>query len=275
MNIWRIILGAGLPFLLGSCQTFEQARSFVRTDTMRAYVQNQPLDITLVAEQAGPALERYLGNLKRFLNRSLGLDQLPITYSGETLVEAEIKPHLRLRARDFSLHDLPVQELEIHTPTVRLSVSRLFSERSFRFVSQSRFPTRITVEAQGLAHYIRTQQPQLQDFSLQLRRNHLTLDMTYPFLGVPLPIRMEGRLALRDKTQIHFVEPQVTVQGQRLADPAAEAIVNQFNPLFDGARDLRLPVGLELKKIETGDEGLVLHGDLVLSGRIPRKVRSS
>jgi hypothetical protein len=259
----------GIPFCLCSCQTVEKVKEFARTEAIREYVEKHPLDVTLVSEKAGATLNRYVDSLKQFLTRFLGLENLPIHYSGQTAVEAEVKPHLRVKARNFSISDLPVRELEVHTPTVHLSVARVFSERNFRFVSQSRFPTWITLDAEGLTAYITKKQPQFQDFSLKLRANRVEIRMTYPFLGIPMPIQVAGRLEVRDKAQIHLVEPAVTVQGQRLADQAAQAIVGQFNPVFDVARDLRLPVGLELDGIETKDEVVVLQGHLVWEGKVP------
>jgi hypothetical protein len=67
------------------------------------------------------------------------------------------------------------------------------------------------------------------------------------------------------------VDPQVTVQGQRLAEPVAAAIVGQFNPVFDVARDLRLPFGLELEQIVVRDGKVVLQGHLVLERQVPAR----
>jgi hypothetical protein len=249
----------------------EKVQAFVQSGAVRAYVGDQPLEVTLVADKAGATLERYVEGLKQFLTRFLGLENLPITFSGQTVVETQVRPHLQVRARNFTIGDLPVRELEVHTPTLYLSVSRTFSERNFRLVSQSRFPTWITLDAEGLMAYIRKKQPQLQNFSLTLREDRLEIYLSYPFLGVSLPVRLVGHLAVREGQQVHLVDPQVTVQGQRLAEPVAAAIVGQFNPVFDVARDLRLPFGLELEQIVVRDGKVVLQGHLVLERQVPAR----
>lgn len=269
MKTWKILILLGGPFSLCSCQPVEKVQAFVQSGAVREYVGNHPLEVTLVADKAGTTLERYVESLKQFLTRFLGLENLPITFSGQTVVEAQVRPHLQVRAQNFTIGDLPVRALEVHTPALYLSVSRTFSERNFRFVSQSRFPTWITLDAEGLTAYIRKKQPQLQEFSLTLPADRLEIRLVYPFLGVPLPVQLAGHLAVREGRQVHLVDPEVTVQGQRLAEPAAAAIVGQFNPVFDVSRDLRLPLGLELEQVLLRDGKVVLQGHLVLERQVP------
>lgn len=259
----------GIPFYLCSCQMVERVQAFVQTEAVRAYVKNHPLEVTLISGKAGSTLDRYVDSLKQFLTRFLGLENLPVTFSGQTVVETEVKPHLRVRARNFAISNLPVKEFEIHTPTIYLSISRSFSERNFRFVSQSRFPVWITLEAEGLTAYIQKRQPQLQDFSLRFPASRIEIHLTYPFLGVLVPVQLGGRLAVHGERQIYLVDPVVTVQGQRFEDQVAMAILGQFNPLFDVGRDLRLPFDLVVDQVVTQDGKVVLQGHLVLERQVP------
>lgn len=259
----RGLLLAVLPGLVCSCETPEGWQQFVQKGTLKKYVQAYPIDVTLITEKAGTAAKGTLEAVKQFLARTLHLEEVPIAYSSETAVEAEIKPQLRFRARQFTVADLPIQELTVQMPQVHLGIAKVFSEEGARLVRGAHFPVTIKLDDQGLATYIRKKQPQFSSFVLNLREGRVEVKMNYALLGVPMPIAVVGRLALVGETQIHLVDPQVRVNGQPLDPQIAEPIVAQFNPVFDAQRDLQLPVRVKLSAVTVKEKQVLLEGEAI------------
>jgi len=259
----KLLFVAVLPCLLCSCETLEGWQQFVQKGTLKKYVQSFPIDVTMITEKAGMVAQGTLEVVKQFLARTLHLENVPIAYSSETAVEAEIKPQLRFRARQFTVADLPIQELIVQMPQTHLSIAKVFSEEGVRLVRGAHFPVTIKLDDQGLATYIKRKQPQFSSFVLTLKEGRVEVKMNYALLGVPMPIAVVGRLALVGETQIHLVDPQVRVNGQPLDPAIAEPIVAQFNPVFDAQRDLQLPVQVKLSAVTVKEKQAVLEGEVL------------
>ncbi|HIE51437.1 MAG TPA: DUF2993 domain-containing protein [Armatimonadetes bacterium] len=269
---WQnLFLLAFLPLGFCSCETYDQLREFVQSDTLRKYTESTPLDVTYVSQRMGRWAQRSWERFKGFLGERLGLKRLPVTYSTETEVEAQFTPHIRLRARNFTLADLPVAELSLSLPRTYLSFTRVFAERGLRVASGAAIPLTVRLNEEGLSTYLRQRRPELKETEVTLGEGTVELRLVYQLFGIPLPIKVKGKLAVQDGQRLDLVEPEVWVNEQRLVDKYAQPVVEQFNPVFAVGRDLKLPFRTQLDRVEVRPGEVLLHGQLVFGQGVPQE----
>jgi len=163
--------------------------------------------------------------------------EVRVSRSGGNLVAGRI-PWVEVRGiKVRAANVLTVEEVKVRLDGVRFDREK----RAITEVEDSRFTASLTPEA--LTEYIRRRKPDLRDVRLRIERGTVIVDATPTFLGVGIPISVEGQPRVRGDTRLDFDAGRVAVLRLGLPELAVRRLEEIINPIVD-VEELKLPIRL-------------------------------
>jgi hypothetical protein len=171
---------------------------------------------------------------------------------------------LRLRLRDFVVHDLPVDLLEADIPGCRFALGML-TKGKVRLSRSGEGPGSVTIAAEHLRQYMLSRFKVFESLQVRLEKYKLFATGRAAFGPIRREFEIICDLEISGKRALVIENPIVFVEGLRVRDGSEDSLVRAFNPVLDIDKDLGMAGAFDMQKI------VVRGGKAVITGtaRIP------
>lgn len=156
---------------------------------------------------------------------------------------------LSVAARTLRIGTLDVDTFDATLNQVELDPDALYRRGAVVVRSLGAGTAHVTVSADALARILASQ-ASVRDAVVEVRAGRVVLSATVSVLGAPVRAQGDGRLVLRNETEVDLRLERVTVGGVSLPPPVVTRAMRAVNPIvrLDG-----MPFGLHLTGVVAED----------------------
>lgn len=165
-----------------------------------------------------------------------------------------------LRCEQFTLHQLPVQELDLKIHETRFPLESAKRGNLAITSAESAGGYAVFTES-GLTQFLRTRTLPIKDVTVQLTQNECIIKgETKDIIGVA--VQVSGRIIAKDGAVLYLERPKLKVLSLTLPKVISDRILREINPLADLNTELPLPAPLTITGITHNKGSLRFDGTL-------------
>lgn len=166
---------------------------------------------------------------------------------------------LRLRLRDFSVRDLPVDELSADIPGCRFALGMLTSGK-VRLSRSGEGDGSVKIASSGLRQYMLARFKVFESLEIRLEKYKLFARGRAVFGPIRRDFEIICDLEISGKRALVIANPIVFIAGRRVRDGSEQSLVTAFNPVLDIDKDLGMAGAFDMYKIVMRDGEAVITG---------------
>jgi len=138
---------------------------------------------------------------------------------------------IRLRARDFEVADLPIQQLEVDITRLRYDLWKALLKRELRLIGFDSCTGSVRFTEAGLNHFLRPRVTALDDFRLRFLAGRIQVTgRARTALRLSVPVRLRAKLEPSPQGTINLVEPALQITFLPVPGFITRRILAQVNP---------------------------------------------
>lgn len=166
-------------------------------------------------------------------------------------------PVIEIAGSDWNLDGLPIDSFHLQGRNVRVELVSLVKHRQFVYLSAADLQVRLAITEQGLNQYFWGRSDPEQRFRIDLAKDQAVLHGAFELWQTKWDVSLASQFSIRRPAAIVITPVELMVFDTRVPDILLELINQQYQFQFNLDR---LPIPINLERLELGDEYLVLYG---------------
>ena len=173
--------------------------------------------------------------------------------------------NIEIALRDFQYKGLAIASLDVNLRDIAFDWKQLRKRSRVDIVRCGAVTAHLQLAAGALEPFLKTKLEGVKDAKLQLMSgNRVSVQGTKPapFLDVPIPFALSGKLGAHNGNEIWVDDAHVSIGGVALSDQMSQSFTRSVNPIYVFDREHKTPFRVQIRSMQTSAAGIDIRADL-------------